>query len=98
MATFNFKSGEQVNTCWSFISLECEVVNRLSCITKIEPELTMEVSLVLSVRQLHEGQNHLLSDSNISGFKNLAKEELIFGENGILRMSNFSSLAEKQKH
>ena len=39
----------------------------------------MEVSLVLSVRQLHDVQNHLLSDSKISGFKNLEKEELIFG-------------------
>ena len=58
----------------------------------------MEISLVLSVRQLHDGQNHLLSGSKTSGFKNLGKEELIFGDNGIVRMSNFSSLAEKQKH
>ena len=58
----------------------------------------MEVSLVLSVRQLHDGQNQLLSDSKTSGFKNLEKEELIFGDNEIVRMSNFSSLAEKQKH
>ena len=58
----------------------------------------MEVSLVFSVRQLHDGQNHLLSDSKISGFKNLEKEELTFGGNAIVRMFNFSSLAEKQKH
>ena len=58
----------------------------------------MEVSLVLSVRQLHDGQNHLFSNSKISGFKILEKEELIFGDNGIVSMSNFSSLAEKQKH
>ena len=58
MATFIFKSEEQLNTCWSFISLECEVENRLSWITKIEPELMMKVSLVLSVRQLQDGQNH----------------------------------------
>ena len=58
----------------------------------------MEVSLVLSVRQLHESQNLLLSDSKMSGFKNLEKEELIFGDNGIVSMSNFSSLADKQKH
>ena len=98
MGTFKSKSGEQLNTCWSFISLECEVENRLSWITTIEPELMMEVSLVLFVRQLHDGQNHLLSDSKISAFKNLEKEELIFGDNGIVRMSNFSFLAEKQKH
>ena len=71
--------------------------NRLSWITKIEPELMMEVSLVLSVRQLHDGQNHLLSESKISGFKSLEKEELILGDN-IVTISNFSSLAEKQKH
>ena len=58
----------------------------------------MEISLVLSVRQLHDGQNHLFFDSKISGFKNLEREELIFGNNGIVSMSNFSSLAEKQKH
>ena len=67
MGTFNSKSGEQLNTCWSFITLECEVENRLSWITKIDSELMMEFSLVLSVRQLHDGQNH--PDSNISGFK-----------------------------
>ena len=64
----------------------------------MEPELMMEVSLVLSVGKLHDGQNHSLSDSRISGSKNLEKEELIYGDNGIVSMSNFSSLAEKQKH
>ena len=72
--------------------------NRLSWITKTELEPMMEVSLVLSVRQLHDRQDHLFSDSKISGFKNLESEELIFGDNGIVSMSNFSSLAEKQKH
>ena len=98
MGTFNSNSGEQLNTCGSFNSPECEVENRLSWITKIELEPMMEVSLVLSVRQLQDGQNHLFSDSKISRFKNLEKEELIFGDNGIVSMSNFSSLAEKQKH
>ena len=98
LATFDSKSEEQLNTYWSFINLQCEVENPLSSITKIEPELMMEVCLVLSVRQLHDGQNHLLSNSKISGFKNLEKEELIFGDNGIVSMSTLSSLAEKQKH
>ena len=98
MGTFNSNSGEQLNTCWSFISLECEVEKRLSWITKTEPKPMMEVSLVLSVRQLHDGQNHLFSDSKISGFKNLEREELIFGEDGIFSICNFCSLAEKQKH
>ena len=62
MGTFNSNSGEQLNTCWSFISLECEVENQLSWITKIEPEPMMEVSLELSVRQLHNRQNHLFLD------------------------------------
>ena len=57
-----------------------------------------EVSLVLTVRQLHGVQNQLLSDSKITGSKSLEKEELIFGDNGIVSMSNFSSLAEKQKY
>ena len=98
MGTFNSNSEEQLNTCGSFNSLEYEVENQLSWITKIELEPMMEVSLVLSVRQLHDGQNHLFSDSKISGFKNLEREELIFGDNGIVSMSLFSSLAEKQKH
>ena len=98
MRTFNSNSGEQLNTSWPFNSLECEVENRLSCITKIELEPMIEVSLVLPVRQLHDGQDHLFSDSKISGFKNLEREELIYGDNGIVSMSDFSSLAEKQKH
>ena len=42
----------------------------------------MGVSLVLSVRQLHDGQKNFFSASKISSFKNLGREELIFGENG----------------
>ena len=77
MGSFKSNSGEQLNICWSFISPEYEVENVLSWITKTEPELMMEVSLVLSIRQLHDGQNHLLSEFEISRFKNLEKEELI---------------------
>ena len=88
MGTFNSNSGEHLNTRRSFNSLECEVENRLSWITKIELKPTMEVSLVPSVKQLHDGQNHLFPDSKISGFKNLEREELIFGDNGIASMSN----------
>ena len=58
MGTFNSNSGEQLITSGSFNSLECEVENRLSWITKIELEPMMEVSLVLSLLQLHNGQNH----------------------------------------
>ena len=33
-------------------------------------EFIVQVSLVLSERALHEGQNHLLSDDKISGLRN----------------------------
>ena len=69
--------------------------NRLCWVTKIEPELMMEVSLVLSLRQLHDEQNHLFSDCKVSGVKNLEREELIFGNNGIVSMSNVFSVAKK---
>ena len=70
MGTSNSDSGEQLKSCWSFLSLECGMEKRLSWITKTDSELTMVVSIVLSVRQLHDGWNHLFSDSNISDFKN----------------------------
>ena len=72
--------------------------DQLTWITRIELKPMIEVSLVLSVRQFCDGQNHLSFDSKISGFKNLEREELIFGDNGIVSISNFSFLAEKQKH
>ena len=97
MGTFNCNAGEQWNTSWSFISLQCEVWNQPSWMAKTEPKPMMEVSLVLSVRLLHDWWNHLLSDSKISGCKNLERE-LIYGDNEVVCMSNFSSLAEKQKH
>ena len=58
MGTSHSNLGEQLNTCWSFINLECKVENGLNWITKIEPEPMIEVSLVLYVIQLHDGQNH----------------------------------------
>ena len=79
------KSGEQLNTCWSLISLECKVENWLSWITKPELELMMEVYLVLSVRHLQDGKNYI-SDSQTLRFwasQNLEKEELIFVNNRI---------------
>ena len=69
MGTFKSNSGEQLNTCWSFISPEYEVENLLSWITKIEPELMMEVSLVVSVRQLHDGQNQNLRSQSLKIWK-----------------------------
>ena len=59
----------------------------------------IEVSLVFSgLDSCTMDRNHLFSDSEISAFKNLEREELMFGENGIVTISNFSSLADKQKH
>ena len=69
MGTVNSNSGEQLNTCWSFIRLECEVEHRLSWITKTKPKPMVEVSLVLSVGQLHDGQNHLFSDLRSQALK-----------------------------
>ena len=69
--------------------------NRRRWVTKIEPKPMIEVSLVLSVGQLHNGQNHLFPDFKITGFKNLEREELIFEDNRIVSVPNFSSLAEK---
>ena len=71
---------------------------QLSWITKTECKPIMEVSLVHSVIHLLDGQNHLFSDSKISGFKILEREELISGGKGIVSISNFSFLVEKQKH
>ena len=77
---------------------KCEEGNQLSWINKTQPEPMMEVFLVLSVRHLHDGQHHLFTDSKISGFKKSRRKELIFGDNEIVGMLKFSSLAEKQKH
>ena len=76
MGNFNSNSGEQLNTCWSFIIFECEVENRPSWITRIEPKSMMEVCLEISVRQLHDGQNHLFSNSKISGFNKFGKTRI----------------------
>ena len=69
---------KQLNSCWSYLSHECEIENRLNWITKTEPKIMIEVSLVLSVRELLDEQNHLFSDSKISGDKNLEREQVIF--------------------
>ena len=44
--------------------------NRQSWIIKIRADFIRQVSLVLSERTLHEGQNYLLCDGKISGFIN----------------------------
>ena len=44
--------------------------NRQSWIIKIRGDFVRQVSLVLSERTLHEGQNYLLCDGKISGFRN----------------------------
>ena len=44
--------------------------NQQSWIIKIGAEFIIQVSLVLSQRRLHDGQNHLFCDVKISGFKN----------------------------
>ena len=76
MGTFNSDFEEQLNTCWSFFTFECEVENHPSWITKVKPELMMGVSLKLSVRQLHSGQNNLFFDSKISPLNTFGKSRI----------------------
>ena len=42
----------------------------------------MQVSLVLSQRRVHDGQNHLFCDDKISGFKNWFIEVWMSAEAG----------------
>ena len=44
--------------------------NQRSWIIKIQADFIRQVSLMLSERTLHEGQNYLLCDGKISGFRN----------------------------
>ena len=51
----------------------------------------MQVSLVLSERRLHEGQNHLFCDDKISGFRNWFIEVCMSVDTGRVTISRFSS-------
>ena len=57
----------------------------------------MQVSLVLSQRRLHDGQNHLFCDVKISGFKNWFIEVWMSAETGRGTISRFSSYTDEQK-
>ena len=57
----------------------------------------MQVSLVLSERRLHEGQNHLFCDDKISGFRNWFIEVCLSVDPGRVTISRFSSDTEEQK-
>ena len=57
----------------------------------------MQVSLVLSQRRLHDGQNHLFCDVKISGFKNWFIEVWMSAETGRVTISRFSSDTDEQK-
>ena len=57
----------------------------------------IQVSLVLSHRALHEGQNHLLCDDKISGFRNWLIEAWMSADTGRVKISRFCSDSEKQK-
>ena len=71
--------------------------NRHSWIIKIGAEFIMQVSLVLSEKRLHEGQNHLFCDDKISGFRNWFIEVCISVDTGRVTISKFSSDTEEQK-
>ena len=57
----------------------------------------MQVSLVLSERRLHEGQNHLFCDNKISDFRNWLIEVCMSVDTGRVTISRFSSDTEEQK-
>ena len=71
--------------------------NRQSWIIKIGAEFIMQVSLMLSERRLHEGQNHLFCDDKISGFRNWFIEVCMSADTGRVTISRFSSDTEEQK-
>ena len=56
----------------------------------------MPVSLVLSERRLHKGQNHLFCDDKISGFRNWFMEVCMSVDTGRDTISRFSSDAEEK--
>ena len=70
--------------------------NRQSWIIKIGVEFIIQVSLVLSQRGLHDGQNHLFCDVKMSGFKNWFIEVWMFAETGRVTIWRFSSDADEQ--
>ena len=57
----------------------------------------MQVSLVLSERRLHEGQNHLFCDNKISGFRDWFIEVWMSADTGWATISRFSSETDEQK-
>ena len=56
----------------------------------------MQVSLVLSQRRLHDGQNHLFCDVKSSSFKNWFMEVWMSAETGRVAISRFSSDTDEQ--
>ena len=57
----------------------------------------IQVSLAPSERRLHEGQNHLLCDDKISGFRNWFREVWMSADNGRITMSNFPDTEEQKQ-
>ena len=58
-------------------------------LAKLDYQNKSRVSLVLSERPLHEGQNHLLCDDNISGFRNWLVEVWMSAGTGRVKISSF---------
>ena len=81
----------------SLISWPPWLENRQSWIIKIGAEFIIQVSLVLSERALHEGQNHLLCDDKISGFRNWLIELWMSADTSRVKISRFSSDSKDQK-
>ena len=81
----------------SLISWPPWLENQQSWIIKMEAEFIIQVSLELSERALHQGENHLCCDDKISGFRNWLIEPWMSADTDRVKISRFSSESEEQK-
>ena len=72
--------------------------NRKSWISKTAPEFITHVSLVLPEKVLHEGQNHLYCDDEISGLSNWLREVFMSVDTVRGSISRFFSETEEHGH
>ena len=84
----------QLTKVSSLTSRPPQFEKRQSWIAKIGAEFIARVSLVLSDRVLHEGQNHLFPDDKISGLRNCLREVCMPVDTCRDSISRFSSETE----
>ena len=81
----------------SLISWPPWLENQQSWIIEIGAEFIIQISPVLSEKALHEGQNYLLCDDKVFGFRNWLIEAWMSADTGRVKISRFCSDSEKQK-